>query len=479
MDLYKEILDYSKNNNQLLLKDIGYTYRNFYIDTQKIYNKLKKIIKQKEVIALSAGYSKEFICFLFAAYKNKNIVTLINPTAAINEKEYIIKNSLASLVITDNDNHFKEIKKKSFFGHHFFKTGRKNKYLNKNDRFIIFTSGTTGKPKGAIITNKNLYSNVSGISRQINFKKITHTSIIFSPPSYAMAISQILTYMKNKINFIFIPSGIKFPRLIVQNIIKYKVNFLNISISALRILSPLLKQNKKYFNKIKHVMAGGMQMTDQDLKKYFEFFPNTKVTNFYGCTENSPRISHFTINKFSAKKYNIWPVGKPLRGVKIKIIKKINKIGKIFISGSSLMRGYFREKIISNTKFNNGWFNTGDLGYFDNNKNLILTGREDDSFRVGHEKLCPEEIESILKGKFKNIEMIVSKIKNNVLQWEPVLVINRKKNNLDSLKLKKILFNDLSNFKIPKKIYHLKSFPRTSYGKYDRKKIYERIKKFR
>ena len=75
--------------------------------------------------------------------------------------------------------------------------------------------------------------------------------------------------------------------------------------------------------------------------------------------------------------------------------------------------------------------------------------------------------------------MIVSKIKNNVLQWEPVLVINRKKNNLDSLKLKKILFNDLSNFKIPKRIYHLKSFPRTSYGKYDRKKIYERIKKFR
>ena len=68
------------------------------------------------------------------------------------------------------------------------------------------------------------------------------------------------------------------------------------------------------------------------------------------------------------------------------------------------MRGYFREKIITNTKFNSGWFNTGDLGYFDNNKNLILTGREDDSFRVGHEKLCPEEIESILKGKFQNIK---------------------------------------------------------------------------
>ena len=45
------------------------------------------------------------------------------------------------------------------------------------------------------------------------------------------------------------------------------------------------------------------------------------------------------------------------------------------------------------------------------------------------------------------------------------VVINRKKNNLDSLKLKKILFNDLSNFKIPKKIYHIKSFSTTSYGK--------------
>ena len=74
------------------------------------------------------------------------------------------------------------------------------------------------------------------------------------------------------------------------------------------------------------------------------------MINFYGCTENSPRISHYHIN--SKKNFKgIFPVGKPLNGVKVKIKNLSNsKIGKIFISGSSLMNGYYNLNRINQQK---------------------------------------------------------------------------------------------------------------------------------
>lgn len=290
-----------------------------------------------------------------------------------------------------------------------------------------------------------------------------------------MAISQVLTYMYNEMSFIFIASGLKFPHNIVETIIRYKVNVLNLSISALRILNTTLIKKKEFFKHIKIVMAGGMQMTNNDLTQYKKIFSNSKIINFYGCTENSPRISHYHINK--KKKYLIVPVGKPLRGVKVKIDRLFGNYGRILISGSSLTRGYFNYKE-KNSFVRNGWFNTGDIGCLNKNKEIILHGREDDTFRVGHEKLVPEEIEPIIKKVFDLNELIISKKKNKILNWEPVLVILTKdKSKIDTINLKKKMNKYLSNYKIPKEISIFDQFPKNEYGKIDRKKIYEELQK--
>ena len=74
-------------------------------------------------------------------------------------------------------------------------------------------------------------------------------------------------------------------------------------------------------------MSGGMQMTKENIYEYKKIFNKATIVNFYGCTENSPRISHFHVNLKKLKKYkNIIPVGKTLKGVKINIIKKNNII---------------------------------------------------------------------------------------------------------------------------------------------------------
>ena len=216
-------------------------------------------------------------------------------------------------------------------------------------------------------------------------------------------------------------------------------------------------------------------MTINDLSQYKKIFSNSKIINFYGCTENSPRISHYHINR--KKRYTVVPVGKPLKGVKVKINTLKGNYGKILISGSSLMRGYFN--IESKKNFiQKGWFNTGDIGYLNKNREIILYGREDDTFRVGHEKLAPEEIEPVLKKELGLNELIISKQKSKILNWEPVLVIlNKDKSKIDlkNIKIKTIKY--LSNYKIPKEIFIMRNFPKNTYGKIDRKKIYEEVQK--
>ena len=117
-----------------------------------------------------------------------------------------------------------------------------NVELKKNDRFIIYTSGTSEKPKGVIISNKAISANINAIYKDLQLQK-KDKSIIFSPPAYAMGISQILTYMAAGCGIIFYRSGLKFPNKLIKKIKMHRISVLNISISAFRILQNYLKEH--------------------------------------------------------------------------------------------------------------------------------------------------------------------------------------------------------------------------------------------
>jgi len=475
-DIFKNILKRSKNSHRLLLIDEKFTYKNFFDETQLFLNFFKRNLKRNNIICICSHYSSSFISLIFASYIYKIKFTLINPNGSEAEKEHVINNSKSNGVFFEK-NFLNLKKKKKIQNLNFVKLkAKKNKKIKENDICIIYTSGTSSKPKGVVLTINSLSSNIKAISKNIGIKK-KDIGIIFSPPAYAMAISQILTFMYKDASFCFHRTGLKFPAELAEKIIRNKVSLLNISVSAFKVLKESIKSSFK-FKSVKLVMSGGMPLTNDIVKLYKKFFSNAKIINFYGCTENSPRISHYKVKKI-IKNDNAYyyPVGKSLNGVKIKIKKKYkkDKLGIIYISGKSLMRCYLNNK----KEITNSWHKTGDLGYLDKNKDLILTGREDNTFRVGHEKLVPEELESIIKKKFNFEEIIISKVKDKILGWKPVAVIIKKKNK-EKINLKYFvnkLQNNFSNYKIPKKIIFLKNFPKTQYGKLDRKKIEKKVNK--
>ena len=418
-------------------------------------------------------YSIDFISIIFAAYINKNPITLLNPNCSDEEKNHVLKSSKSKIILSDNE--LKPNGKKIILNSQeiFFKKIKIQdvKIFNSKDRFIIFTSGTTNKPKGAILTTSSFSNNILSICENLKLKSFDKT-LIFSPPAYAMGISQIFSFMYSNAKISFYNSGLKFPGELVKNIKRSNITRLNISVSAFRIFNKYVDKRSK-FKSIKTIMSGGMPLTKEIFYNYKKLFKRAEIINFYGCTENSPRISHYKTRTWKTKEEYL-PVGKPLKNVDLKILKKnkADKLGEILISGSSLMRGYLINNKISKKLYHRKWFNTGDLGFLDKFKNLHLRGRSDNIFSVGHEKLYPEDIEIILKKIFNFREVIVTKKKHNILNWIPVALIDngiQKKINIENFSKKCKMY--ISSFKVPKKIIYTNKIPRNNYGKVDRKQI--------
>ena len=470
-DIFNHIFEKCKNSTKIFIIDKNITYGDFNKKTSEYLTFFKKNLRRRENVCICAKYSLEMVCLIFSCCLNNNPVTLLNPNSSLSEKKHIVNDSKSKIIFYESFNNiiFRKSKKMDIFKYSIL--SKKFSIRDKFIKFLIYTSGTTHKPKGVMISNRAITNNISSIKENLKMKSSDKT-IIFSPPAYAMGISQILTAMSCNSSIVFYNQGLKFPYDLLKLIKKYKISILNLSISSFRILKNYLNKKEK-LNCPRIVMSGGMQYGINDFNNFKMTFPKAKLINFYGCTENSPRISHCILKKKYL--YNgYFPVGTPIKNVKIKILKsksKNTKYGKIFISGKSLMSGYFNHQNLNKIKFKKKWFETGDLGFF-KNKQLYLMGREDNIFTVGHEKLCPEEIESILQKRFKFSDVIILKKKDSILNWHPVCAIKKEKGQkINKTKVLEFCQKNFSSFKIPRKITFLQKIPKTKYGKIDRKKV--------
>ena len=289
-----------------------------------------------------------------------------------------------------------------------------------------------------------------------------------------MGISQVITFLYLKCSFLFDVNSIKFVNNFLNKIKKNKISILNLNIASFKYLK-IFKKNFK-IPSLRTIMCGGMKMTPIDAMQIFNFFGNKYIANFYGCTENSPRVSHFKFSKNQLKKYrnfDFLPVGKAIKGTKIiiKASKNSRNHGEIILSGNSLMRGYLN--MTSNIK-KTLIYKTNDIGFFSLDRKLFVTGRLDNIFKSGNEKISPEEIEDKISPFLKNRTFIIAKKKHTILNWKPILIVEGKKTESDKNLLENLEKN-LSNFKLPSEIYYLKFFFRNSYGKIDRKNIFNYI----
>ena len=200
--------------------------------------------------------------------------------------------------------------------------------------------------------------------------------------------------------------------------------------------------------------------------------PGVDIFVMYGQTEATARLSYlepaYLVDKAGS-------VGKAIPGVTLRVGSADNEThsldspGEVYAFGDNIMAGYWNDSVASSEVLRDGWLRTGDLGYFDDDGFLFLTGRSSDMIKTGAHRVSPAEIEDVISRFDGVVEVGVYAIEDEVLgQAVAAAIVCEAGVELDNQDLQRECLNGLSSYKIPKSIRFVESLPKTSSGKLKR-----------
>lgn len=264
---------------------------------------------------------------------------------------------------------------------------------SRDEALILYSSGTTGKAKGVILSHYAIQKNAEAICEYMSLN-CDDSIYIAKPLSHSSTIvGELLVGLKLKIA-IYLGRSIVSPSVLLKNLENSKSTIVCVNPTLLKLMTMSLQKRDKCLRSIRTIYTSGAIIEPKLLYEAKNVFGGVEILNVYGLTEMGPRVT--------AQRHSDTPdgsVGKPILNVKVKIKKRkkydgSKKIGEVWVHTPYIMNGYVENNVSSN----NHWFNTGDLGYFDNNGNLYITGRSDNAVLVGSHIVYLEDVEkSILQ----------------------------------------------------------------------------------
>jgi fatty-acyl-CoA synthase len=343
-------------------------------------------------------------------------------------------------------------------------------YIKLSDPvMLMYTSGTTGRPKGAIWTHDTTLWFSAIQSMKWNF---TRESIAMTTgPLYhvgAMEDIGLPTLMMGGTLIITKSQGFEIGR--VLSVIEQE------GVTDTFLFPFMIYEMLNYsgiesyqLKRLKTIYTGGDPLMPSALEKLKNKFPNVGVVQVYGLTEGTPIAASLDPEDVFTKGQT---VGKPMPLTEIKIIDNnenpvpIGEVGEIAIKGPAVSAGYWRNPEATMESFKNGWCKTGDLGKFDNDGYLTIAGRKKDMIRSGGENIYSAEIEDVLYRHEDVIEVSIIGIPDpKFIEVVCAVVVKKEGSNLSEEDVIEYCRKNLASFKKPKKVVFVDELPRTPSGK--------------
>jgi len=321
------------------------------------------------------------------------------------------------------------------------------------DATIVMTSGTMGKPKAVLHTYGNHFYNALGSNT--NIKLITGDRWLLSLPLYHVGgLAILFRTMLSGATVMIHPKD----RKVGDSIKQYGITHL--SLVATQLFRLLNEDAEISVDKLKAVLLGGGPVPNSLIEKAYRLF--LPLHTSYGLTE---AVSQVATTPKGAPFDKLTTSGRVLSHRAVKITDD----GRIMISGQCLFKGYYEKGVIDRPVDANGWFETGDTGYWDEDDYLVVTGRRDNMFISGGENIQPEEIETALL-KIEGIEIaIVVPVENAEFGFKPVAFIKSREESFDLEEIQRSLSQTLPKFKIPIKFHKWSNNPKGGQFKSSRK----------
>ncbi len=328
---------------------------------------------------------------------------------------------------------------------------------------IMCTSGTTGKPKGAMLSEDNVMTNVTDICDYLNVNE--GDNILISRPLYHCAVltGEFLVSLVKGLNICFY-SGAFNPKSLFDVINNHKTTVFCGTPTMLAIMARF-KPNGAVCT-LKTICASGECMSKETGKQISNAFADADIYHVYGLTEASPRVSYLPPALFNGHEDY---VGLPLNSVDVKIINsdgeiaQIDEEGILWVKGGNIMRGYYNAPEQTAKVLKQGWLCTGDIASINSNGLLKIKGRSDDLIIRAGMNIYPQEIESTLKNDSRVREVLAYKIDKSKTGVQIGLKISGDFYSVDEVR--KLCAQVLPSFQMPTVIELLDELAKNGSGK--------------
>lgn len=464
----------------IVFKNSEWTYGELYDHARKIASYIQsRGYKKGDIIAQFMLNSDLFMAVYYGVQLAGCTVMPINTKLAPPEVEYILMHSEAKAIFYDDQlAHILEQTNYPFEEELKLQDIRKilaedslaynNVPLQEDDTAVImYTSGTTGKPKGVMLSHRNIYEAADMWSESMNMTKDDRTYIC--TPLFHCAGSHVFAVpMMYRGGAVIIEEAFS-PDRTLRNLVETEATIF-FGVPAMYTIFLSKPELKEYnFEHLRLFGYGAAPMPYELVKNLKDIFPNVKVQNFYGQTENTPAATSLKDDDALTK---IGSVGKPLARTEVQLldvfgeIVPVREVGEICVRGSQVMKGYLRNPEETANTIRNGWLHSGDLGRFDEEGFLYIVDRKKDLIIRGGENIYPIEVEEVLYQIPQVLEAAVVGVPHEVYGEVPKAFVALKEGtSLTEQEILNYTEKKLAKYKVPYEVDLIDSLPRNASGK--------------
>jgi acyl-CoA synthetase (AMP-forming)/AMP-acid ligase II len=331
---------------------------------------------------------------------------------------------------------------------------------------ILYTAGTTGRPKGVLLSHRNLIWASINVAHDVDLESDYRVLLVFPlyhAAAYLLFVSDLFVGCTNVTMRTFEP------KRVMELIQEERINRMTFPPTVWNFILQLPNLDRYDTSSVRSLSTGAEAMPLETKKRLLELFPNAKLGETLGMTESAATITTLKPRDVLRKMAS---VGKPFVNVEVRLVDDADRdvpqgeVGEILARGPNIMEGYYRDPEATAKTLQGGWLHTGDLGRLDEEGFLYVVDRKKDMIITGGENVFPREIEEVLYRHPKVLEAAVIGLPDP--QWGEkihAVVVLKEGQEMTETEVIDYCKENLASFKKPKSVDFVNQLPRSSAGK--------------
>ncbi|PGY15860.1 long-chain-fatty-acid--CoA ligase [Bacillus sp. AFS031507] len=481
----------------------SYTYRQFNEEVNRLANGLLvQGVNKGDKLALMMKNSDHFVFTFFAAAKIGAVAVPVNFRLTASEVHYILDQSDTSLVVCDKE--FEQIIATAkqgtetrlvitvgdpeTTGYHSYERILSNnlnepdvEVSEQDDLEILYTSGTTGRPKGALFDHSQIFK--VGIAVVINMGIRQHERILHLAPLFHSAQLNLFLISGVALGATHIIHRDFHPVKTLLAIQEHKITHLFAVPAMYNFLLQVPNAADYDLSSIKRVGYGVAPMAPEHVKKTIQLFKTDQVYNLCGLTEAGP--GGILLDP-EGHKHHLGKGGKPIFLTETRVVNEEGNdvlpgvTGEFIVRSDMVMKEYYKKPEETKSTLKNGWLYTGDLATIDEEGYTTLVDRKKDMIISGGENVYSVEVEGILFEHPDVLDVAIIGLPDEV--WgEAVcaIIVPKEGAVIDEMELKNFCRQKLAGYKVPRRIFIEEQLPRNASGKVLKYQLRQKMREVR